>query len=238
MKRLWFPLPSQVLRHYKYFATFDFESFFTQEQLPNNTEKLTWENKHQPLSASICSNVPGFTEPQCLITNGDSHDLLERFIVHLEEVSQESYRLLLNDFQEVFTAIDEKIAQVGCADVNALAEVLVSLVDDSDDSDSDDDDVIDEDEVNDRGVDVLESDDDDEEAIDEENDEDRAFIDDGSDDDDDNDVNFYRALDQELGVTVRVENRGEAQEKQKKKKHPLVKLKVCMFCIMLYNLMY
>jgi len=72
-----------------------------------------WENKHQPLSASLCSNVLGYTNPKCFVTNGDSHGLLEKFVDFLLEISHESYRLLLDDFEKIFTAIDEKIGNHG-----------------------------------------------------------------------------------------------------------------------------
>ena len=51
----------RVCRYSKHYATFDFESMLDRENLPENSKKLKWENKHVPLSFSICS-----------ITNGDS----------------------------------------------------------------------------------------------------------------------------------------------------------------------
>ena len=43
---------------YPYRITYNFESYFSKEDLPQASEKLTWEAKHIPLSVSICSNVP------------------------------------------------------------------------------------------------------------------------------------------------------------------------------------
>jgi hypothetical protein len=74
---------------------------------------------------------------------------LKDFVEHLAEISHESYRLLLNDFETIFTAIDDKIGEVENDDgVQEMVELLVSLQ-----------------EENDRGVDVMNSDDEDEEYV-------------------------------------------------------------------------
>ena len=67
------------LKYLKHVAMFDFKCMFSQDQLPNNTDKLTWENKHEPLSVSVCSNIPSFQAPKCFITNGNSHQLIKEF---------------------------------------------------------------------------------------------------------------------------------------------------------------
>ena len=59
-----------VPEHPKFFAyraTFDFECMFTPETDLNDTEKLTCDAKHIPLSASVCSNVPDYDQPKCLV---------------------------------------------------------------------------------------------------------------------------------------------------------------------------
>lgn len=122
------------LKYFKFFATYDFEFMFTQDQLPQNTEKLTWENKHVPLSVSCCSNIPGFTDPKCYITEGDSVQLLKQFVDFLLAMSEESYRLLLVDFEQVFADIDAKMGRSSSEEndpeivgnVNILMELLES----------------------------------------------------------------------------------------------------------------
>ncbi|KAK3741920.1 hypothetical protein QZH41_001681 [Actinostola sp. cb2023] len=212
----------EELRYFKYFATFDFESMLDRENLPENSKKLKWENMHVPLSFSICSNVPGYQEPKCSITNGDSHELLKEFNNYLLKISEESYRLLLNDFETIFTAIDEQIGDPmetdGEDNIQELAELLVNLQEGR--------------ESDERGVNVLESDDEDEEEIESENEEDRIFLDDDSVTTE-TEPDFYRALDQEMemldgGEIEREAAQGEVNKEQEKKKkpHPLVKLKM------------
>ena len=100
------------LRYFQHFATFDFESMFSKNNLPENTNKLQWENIHVPLSVSVCSKVPGFKDAKCFITNGNSHDLIN-FICYLVEISQENYRLLLGDFEDIFAEIEQKVNEHG-----------------------------------------------------------------------------------------------------------------------------
>lgn len=214
------------LRYFKYFATFDFECMLTKDdQLPKDTEKLTWTNKHVPLSVSSCSNIPGFEDPKCIITDGNTHDLLKQFVDYLLEISQESYRLLLSDFEEIFTAIDTKIEESRSGERDAEIDDMVNLLVDLQENgagNNDDGDY--------RGIPVLESDDEDEEEIEEENEEDRAFLDDNESEVED--VNFYRVLNRQLEDET-LEDEGEeeveeehSKENEKKKPHPLVKLKV------------
>ena len=95
------------LKFYPYRATFDFECYFKHHaQHPRNSEKLTWEAEHVPLSVSVCSNVPGYDQPRCFVTTGDTSDLIKRFLDYLLEISEASYLLLLEQFSTVFDHID------------------------------------------------------------------------------------------------------------------------------------
>ena len=99
------------LKHFPYRATYDFECYFKREtDHPRNTAKLTWEAEHIPLRVSVCSNVPGYDHPKCFVSSGNTGDMIKRFVDYLVEISQESYRLLLDRFSEVFDQINERIA--------------------------------------------------------------------------------------------------------------------------------
>ena len=95
------------LRFYPYRVTFDFECYFKHHaQHPRNSEKLTWEAEHVLLSVSVCSNVPGYDQPRCFVTTGDTSDLIKRFLDYLLEISEASYLLLPEQFSTVFDHID------------------------------------------------------------------------------------------------------------------------------------
>ena len=62
---------------FPYRATFDYEVYFEQSELPSTSAKTTFTARYIPLSVSVASNVPSFTEPICFVTEGnpqDSHD--------------------------------------------------------------------------------------------------------------------------------------------------------------------
>ena len=72
-----------IPRHLKYFpyrATFDFECMLNPMTGLIDTEKLTWDAKHIPLSASVCSNVPVYDQPKCCVSDGDSKQLVKETI--------------------------------------------------------------------------------------------------------------------------------------------------------------
>ena len=86
---------SEDLKYFPYRATFDFECYFKKkDQHPRNTAKLTWEAEHVPVSVSVCSNVPGYDEPKCFVSSGNTREMLKQFIDYLVEISQKSYSLL------------------------------------------------------------------------------------------------------------------------------------------------
>lgn len=95
------------LRNFPYRATFDSECYFSRHaQLPGNSEKLTWEAEHIPLSASVCSSVPGNDEQRSFVSTGDTSDLISRFSEYLVAISDTSYFSLLEHFTTVFEEMD------------------------------------------------------------------------------------------------------------------------------------
>ena len=74
----------QYDRTYPWFAAFDFESMLVKLQ-DDATDKLEWTQKHVPISVSVCSNVPGYTEPACF-EQSDMNSLLERMVEALTQI--------------------------------------------------------------------------------------------------------------------------------------------------------
>ena len=93
-------------RYYPYRIVFDFECYFDKQNVPASTEKLDWTAKHEPLSVSVKSNVPNFTEPKCIITAGEPEVLVHEMLTYMlqiqdtaqaimQEIHQDSYNQLL-----------------------------------------------------------------------------------------------------------------------------------------------
>ena len=92
---------SPVLRYFPYRATFDFECYFSDERLPDNSDKLQWSARHVPLSVSVASNVPGYEPAQCYVTDGDSDKLVADMMDHLTATSDAAYESLLPLYADV-----------------------------------------------------------------------------------------------------------------------------------------
>ena len=60
---------------YDYSICFDFESVLTKVEI-SNSEELRWSQRHDPISVSISSNVPGYTKENCIIDD-DCDNLTE-----------------------------------------------------------------------------------------------------------------------------------------------------------------
>ncbi len=101
------PVP-EADRYYPYRATYDYECYFSKEDLPNSSKKLTWEARHIALSVSVCSNVPDHDTPVCYISEGDTTALVEKMVHKLEAIAEHAYTLLLVKFQPVFMQLGSK----------------------------------------------------------------------------------------------------------------------------------
>ena len=186
-------------RYFPYRATFDFECYFDKEKAQElkNTEKLTWQSAHVPLSVSVCSNVPGYQAPKCFVLEGDSDLLLEAFVQYLTKISTKSSSLLRQRYAEVFEALETARGPNNSeSHEDRLAQILVDIQEGNVES-GEDENSEEESEDDSRGIDLRASDDkEDEEGIEAENEEDRAFIDDEPIDE--NDPSFYRRLNVEV----------------------------------------
>ena len=98
-------------RYYPYRITYDFESYFLKEDLPASSEKLTWEAKHEPLSVSICSNVPGFVEPKCFITMGKTEDLVLEMVNYLHNIQTTAHAYIQEAHQTYYKCLVELLQQ-------------------------------------------------------------------------------------------------------------------------------
>ena len=56
-------------RCFPYFACYDFEAYFSQENLPGNGAKLSFEARHVPYSVGIATNIPNSENGVCFVTN-------------------------------------------------------------------------------------------------------------------------------------------------------------------------
>ena len=95
------------LRFYEYRAAFDIECFLCQETNIADTARVSFSHRHELASISICSNVPGFEDPACLISDGSPRKLVKDAIDYMNEISVAASELQHEKFDEYLGQIDE-----------------------------------------------------------------------------------------------------------------------------------
>ena len=98
---------------FPYRATFDFESYFEKNDLPKTKKensKTATTARHVPLSVSVCSNVPSFTEPKFMRNRGSEQELIDGFVSYLEDIAAHSFLLLKEQYDDVYNQLADRQA--------------------------------------------------------------------------------------------------------------------------------
>lgn len=113
-------------RYFPYRLAYDFEAL----SIPRQADQQAIDKKEVilrdlvPASVSIVSNVRGFEDPKCFISNGDPLELIEQMYEYFTQISAASYEDMTARFAPILEDIDERIAE---------EEEAVGLDDDSED---------------------------------------------------------------------------------------------------------
>jgi len=67
---------------------------------------LSFTSNHKVMSISVCSNIPGYTSPLCLVSNGNVDELMEGFVIYLELLSSVAKQLCLKQFENIFNDLE------------------------------------------------------------------------------------------------------------------------------------
>ena len=92
---------------YPYRATFDLEAL----QVPvvdgekRQSETTQYVGRHVPMSVSVCSNVPGYVEPRCFVSDGEPQRLVDQMMDYLREIARRAFSLLKDEFEESYEDI-------------------------------------------------------------------------------------------------------------------------------------
>ena len=92
----------QARRYYQYVITYDIECFLPSTGTPASTHSTTYDNTHEFLSVSVCSNVPGFRLPVCFVRESSVSECVGRFVAYLDRVSRVAGALVKRRFVDVF----------------------------------------------------------------------------------------------------------------------------------------
>ena len=77
----------QELRFYEYRITFDIECTLVRDTDISDTARISYTFQHELASISICSNVPEYTEPLCLISDGSPENLVKSFLQYMSKIA-------------------------------------------------------------------------------------------------------------------------------------------------------
>ena len=92
-------VPSE-LKSYPYWMTYDIEAVLLKENLPDGTATTSFLNEHQLVSVSLCSNVPGFTEPVCFVRESTVDECVSGFIAAAEALLRRRYAKILEKVRD------------------------------------------------------------------------------------------------------------------------------------------
>ena len=113
---------TEELNFFPYFATFDFESYMVRTSEKSGGDKLNWTYDHVPLSVSVCSNVPGYLNPRCFVSQGSPEDIVTDMVKYLVEISNHSYEILQETFEGVISSLSIRITQMLKSDDGATKQ--------------------------------------------------------------------------------------------------------------------
>ncbi|CAG2202432.1 MIZ1 [Mytilus edulis] len=94
-------------RLYPWFVVYDFEAMLVSMQ-ESNSAKLTWTQRHEPISISVCSNVEGFTERR-FFADPDGQSLVQHMVDYMSEISNKALELTRQKFANPFHQLDADI---------------------------------------------------------------------------------------------------------------------------------
>ena len=97
------------MRFYPYRMTFDIECMLIKDRLPPSTPRTFYTSKHQLVSVSLCSNVPGHTEPECFVVTTTSAECVERFVHRANAIASRAESILTNEYDPYLKLLKERV---------------------------------------------------------------------------------------------------------------------------------
>ncbi|CAG2221819.1 unnamed protein product [Mytilus edulis] len=92
---------------FPWFVVYDFEAMLVPIK-ESNSDKLTWIQRHDPISVSVCSNVEGFTESHCIV-DPTAQSLVQHMVDYMTKIALISYKLAKEKFADAFDQLEADI---------------------------------------------------------------------------------------------------------------------------------
>lgn len=94
------------MRYYEYRICFDIECFMKRESSIPDTDRVTYAYEHELASISVSSNVPEFTVPKCIISNGCPRELVKDTLKYMQDIAEKATLLQKEKFSDYLPQID------------------------------------------------------------------------------------------------------------------------------------
>ena len=109
-------------RFFPWFIVFDMESLLIHPQR-EDTHATKWINQHKPVSVSVCSNVPQFNNPRCII-NADRNELVKEMFTYFESIRQAMLQLSMQKWGWVILRLRDALDRwtSKCSDSNTAGD--------------------------------------------------------------------------------------------------------------------
>jgi hypothetical protein len=95
---------------YPFFICYDFECLLRKTHESSASGNLQWTHVHEPVSCSIASNVPGFTEAKCIVCT-DLRKLLVQTVAYMTEIQSSATAIMHERLRHTLTQVRETVEQ-------------------------------------------------------------------------------------------------------------------------------
>ena len=106
----------QSLKFYPYWMTYDIESLLLKSNLPELTRTTTYHSRHELVSVSVCTNVPGYEQPKCFVRQTTVDECVDRFVSYLAEVAYKAEELLRPKYRRLLRKVRNFIRERNAAE--------------------------------------------------------------------------------------------------------------------------
>jgi hypothetical protein len=135
------------LREFPWFAVYDMEAMLLKSDERSSGGKLAWTHEHQPVSASVCSNVSDF-ESEKFFFNSNPDPLAANLVAYLESIADRGRQLAQQRWADAWAQLDALLLKwpltprpapnVATAAAPVVDDADVSVADSADDDDDHD----------------------------------------------------------------------------------------------------
>jgi len=94
---------------YDYIATYDLEAIWLKTNIETESSKLKFVTRHVPVSCSVASNIPGYEEAICVISENPGQ-LCRNIFEYFDKLQKAASYLMFDKYMEMLSHLNKKMA--------------------------------------------------------------------------------------------------------------------------------